>query len=121
MVICRTTLDEERDKLLETDPDMASLLSDEFLLEYQKQRMREMLRQAEKVKFGQIIDLETADQFLKAIDEEDEHVTVVIHIYEHNAPGCEAMNASLISLAADYQHVKFCRILGKYVLIIIFY
>lgn len=109
---CRSALDEEKEKLDETDPDLANLLTDEFLLEYQRQRMKEMLAKAEKLQFGKIINLESTDQFLEAIDEEDKSVTIVVHIYEDNTPGCEAMNGCLISLAQEYPHVKFCKILG---------
>lgn len=110
---CRSALDEEKEKLNETDPDLANLLVDEFLLEYQRQRMKEMLAKAEKLQFGTVINLESTDQFLQAIDEEDKSVTVVVHIYEHNIPGCEAMDGCLTSLATEYSHVKFCRILGS--------
>ncbi|XP_029174666.1 phosducin-like protein [Nylanderia fulva] len=110
---CRSALDEEKEKLNETDPDLANLLSDEFLLEYQKQRMQEMLAKTEKLYFGKVFDLESADQFLQAIDEEDKSVTIIVHIYEDNVPGCEAMNGCLISLAKEYPHVKFCKILGS--------
>ncbi|XP_014470824.1 PREDICTED: phosducin-like protein [Dinoponera quadriceps] len=108
---CRSALDEE--KLNETDPDLANLLADEFLLEYQRQRMKEMLAKAKTLKFGKIINLENTDHFLQAIDEEDKSVTVIVHIYENNIPGCEAMDGCLISLAEEYPYVKFCRILGS--------
>lgn len=110
---CRSSLDEEKEKIMQTDPDLAELLSDQFLLDYQRQRMKEMLARTEKLRFGKVINLETADQFLEAIDNEDKSVTIVVHIYENNVPGCEAMNGSLISLAEDYPFVKFCKILGS--------
>ncbi|XP_015587772.1 phosducin-like protein [Cephus cinctus] len=110
---CRSALDEEKEKLCETDPDLAELLTDEFLLDYQKQRMKEMLDKAERLRFGTVYTLTTANEFLEAIDGEDESVTVIIHIYEENIPGCTAMNGCLTSLAEEYPHVKFCRILGS--------
>ncbi|KOX78173.1 Phosducin-like protein [Melipona quadrifasciata] len=110
---CRSSLDEEKEKIMQSDPDLAELLTDEFLLEYQKQRMKEMLTRTGKLRFGRVINLETADQFLEAIDNEDKSVTIVVHIYEPNVPGCEAMNGSLISVAEDYPFVKFCKILGS--------
>lgn len=110
---CRSSLDEEKEKIMQSDPDLAELLTDEFLLEYQKQRMKEMLTRTGKLRFGRVINLETADQFLEAIDNEDKSVTIVVHIHEPNVPGCEAMNGSLISVAEDYPFVKFCKILGS--------
>lgn len=112
-ITCRTVLDEEKQKLEETDPELAGLLADEFLLTYQKQRMKEMLAKAEKLHFGRLIHLKTADQFVEAIDNEDKSVTIVIHIYEDEIPGCEAMNGCLMTLAEDYPYVKFCKILGS--------
>lgn len=112
-ITCRSSLDDEKQKLEETDPDLAGLLVDEFLLAYQKQRMEEMLSKAEKLRFGKLISLENVDQFVEAIDNEDKSVTIVIHIYEDKAPGCEAMNGCLVSLAEDYPYVKFCKILGS--------
>lgn len=109
---CRSALDEEKEKLNETDPDLANLLADEFLLEYQRQRMKEMLARVEKLNFGKVIDLENTEQFLQHIDKEDKSVTVIVHIYEDNVPGCKAMNGCMISLAEKYHHVKFCRIQG---------
>ncbi|XP_011165044.1 phosducin-like protein [Solenopsis invicta] len=110
---CRSALDEEKEKLNETDPELANLLNDEFLLEYQRQRMKEMLAKTEKFCFGKVIDLDNTDQFLQAIDGEDKSVIVIVHIYEDNVSGCEAMNGCLISLAEEYSYVKFCRILGS--------
>ncbi|KYN42441.1 Phosducin-like protein [Trachymyrmex septentrionalis] len=110
---CRSALDEEKEKLNETDPELANLLTDEFLLEYQKQRMKEMLAKTEKLYFGRVIDLENTDQFLQAIDGEDKSIIIIIHIYEDNVSGCEAMNGCLISLAEKYPYVKFCKILGS--------
>lgn len=110
---CKSALDEEKDKLQETDPDLAELMNDDFLLDYQKQRMQEMLSQAERLRFGKVFTLQNAQQFLEAIDGEHESVTVVIHIYESNVEGCETMNGCLLTLAIEYPGVKFCTIKGS--------
>ncbi|XP_017883925.1 phosducin-like protein [Ceratina calcarata] len=110
---CRSSLDDEKEKIMQNDPELAELLADDFLLEYQRQRMKEMLARTEKLRFGKLINLETTDQFLEAIDNEEKSVTIVIHIYENDIPGCEAMNGCLLSVAQDYPFVKFCKILGS--------
>lgn len=92
-------------------------MTDEFLLAYQKQRMLEMMAKVEKLQFGKVINLDSADQFVQAIDEEDKSVTVIIHIYQNNVPGCEAMNGCLITLAKEYPYVKFCKISGKIIFV----
>jgi hypothetical protein len=40
---CKSALDEERENDADVDPEIAELLSDEFLLQFQKQRMEEMM------------------------------------------------------------------------------
>ncbi|XP_058792620.1 phosducin-like protein [Phymastichus coffea] len=110
---CRSALDEEREKMLKTDPEFAEFMADEFLLSYQKQRMQEMLAKAEKLRFGTLYHLDDAEQFLKAIDEEDKSVTIIVHIYQKNILSCEAMNGCLTILAQEYPFVKFCKILAS--------
>ncbi|XP_011499018.1 PREDICTED: phosducin-like protein [Ceratosolen solmsi marchali] len=107
---CRSSLDDEREKMLESDSDLADLMADEFLLAYQKQRMQEMIAKAEKLRFGTVINLENVTQFLTAIDKEDKSVTIIIHIYQNDVPGCAAMNGCFITLAKEYPYVKFCKI-----------
>lgn len=111
---CKSALKEDAEKNADVDPDMAELLSDEFLLQYQKQRMEEMMAKlATLPTFGKVLNLKDGQEFLDAIDKEDKAVTIVVHIYEENIPGCEAMNGSLISLSQDYQQVKFCKMIGS--------
>ena len=111
---CRSALDEEKEKNAELDPEIAELLSDEFLLQYQKQRMEEMMAKLSSLPtFGKVINLKDGQEFLDAVDKEDKAVTIIVHIYEENIPGCEAMNGSLISLSRDYSQVKFCKMIGS--------
>lgn len=110
---CQSALDEERANAAE-DPDLVELLSDDFLLQYQKERMKEMMSQATNLPtFGRVVTLTNGKEFLDAVDKEDKSVTVVIHIYEMNVRACAAMNGSLISLSQDYPQVKFCKIIGS--------
>ncbi|PNF27863.1 Phosducin-like protein [Cryptotermes secundus] len=111
---CKSPMEEDAKKNADVDPEMAELLSDEFLLQYQKQRMEEMMAKlATLPTFGKVLNLKDGQEFLDAIDKEDKAVTIVVHIYEENIPGCEAMNGSLISLSQDYQQVKFCKMIGS--------
>ncbi|XP_067003543.2 phosducin-like protein [Anabrus simplex] len=111
---CRSTLDDEKEKRAEEDPEFADLLNDEFLLDYQKQRMKEMMSRISALpKFGKVYNLSNAMEFLDAVDKENREVTVIVHIYEENVPACEAMNGCLISLSQEYSQVKFCKIIGS--------
>lgn len=110
---CRSHLDDEREKAKE-DPELAELLDDDFLYEYQKQRMQEMMMKTDNVPiFGKLISLTSGDEFLDAVDKENKNVNVIVHIYEDHVPACRVMNECLKELSKDYTKVKFCKIVGS--------
>ncbi|KAF2897950.1 hypothetical protein ILUMI_08225 [Ignelater luminosus] len=110
----QSALDEEKEKAALEDPELAELLNDDFLLEYQKKRMQEMLQQSEpNVKFGKLIYLKNGQEYLDAIDKEHKLVTVIIHIYEEYVEACRAMNSCLVELARMHEGTKFCAIVGS--------
>ncbi|KAJ8877013.1 hypothetical protein PR048_021465 [Dryococelus australis] len=112
---CRSTLDDEREKTAEVDPDLADLLSDDFLLEYQKKRMQEMMSQISSLpKFGKVFELKDGEEFLDAVDN-NKCANIIVHIYEKNVASCEAMNGCLTVLCQEYIQVKFCKILASVV------
>lgn len=100
----------------ELDAELAELMNDDgILLQFQQQRMREMLDRcghAQK-RFGKVISLTNGDDFLNAIDNEDKSVTIVVHIYENKLMACKTMNNCLDELAQTYGNVKFCKIIGS--------
>ena len=110
---CRSVFDQEENKILENDPELLELLTDEYFLEYRNQRMKEMLDKVKNFRFGSLIKLTNTEEFLDAVDNAEYFVTVIIHIYETYAPGCDAMNGCLKILAKKFPYVKFCEILGK--------
>ncbi|XP_065171997.1 phosducin-like protein [Atheta coriaria] len=107
----RSALDEEREAASLEDADLAELLNDEFLLEYQKQRMHEMLQQNDHHKtFGKLVYLNSGPEYLDSIDQEDKKVKIIVHIYEERVAACKAMNEALQDLSKIYDKVKFCAI-----------
>lgn len=99
----------------ELDAELAELMNDDsILLQFQQQRMREMLQQSGKHQqlFGAVIPLTNGDEFLNAIDNEDKSVQIIIHIYENKMLACKTMNRCLDELAQTYKNVKFCKIAG---------
>ncbi|CAH0388569.1 unnamed protein product [Bemisia tabaci] len=109
---CKTALEEEKDKQIEAE--LEDLLNDEFLLQYQKQCMQEMLAKVSGIPtFGALQDLKNGAEFLDAIEKENASVTVVIHIYEENNNLCKSMNEGLKALCQEYKKVKFCRFLSS--------
>ncbi|XP_077984808.1 phosducin-like protein isoform X2 [Glandiceps talaboti] len=104
---CRTNAKEDDERqMLELEAE----LEDEFLHRYRLQRMREMQqRLLDKPTYGKVIQL-TREKFLDAVDKEKPQVTVVIHIYEQDVRGCDAVNGCMQCLAVEYPSVKFCAI-----------
>ncbi|XP_014291438.1 phosducin-like protein [Halyomorpha halys] len=95
----------------EEDKDLLELMNDDFLLQFQKQRMEEMLsKPTNQPSFGSVISLQNGNEFLDAIDNENKSVTIIIHIYEERNSGCKAMNKCIVSLSKQYPSVKFCKI-----------
>lgn len=110
----KSALDEEREKAVLEDPEFAELLNDDFLLQYQKQRMQEMLKQNETdTKFGKLIYLNNGEEYLQVIDKENKSVTVIIHIYEDCFEACRTMNTCLQELAKLHEGIKFCCIISS--------
>lgn len=108
-----TTVDLEAKEQEQFDQELAELMSDDFLLQYQKKRMAEMLAVAGKLpKFGSLMNIVNGDDFLQAIDEEQTTVTIVIHIYDRSDRACKNMNTALTELASEYKNVKFCKFMS---------
>ncbi|CAD7006310.1 unnamed protein product [Ceratitis capitata] len=103
--------EEERKRQEEIDAELDELMSEDFLQQYQKQRMAEMLRQCGHIKqFGKVISLTTHGEFLDFIEKENKHTTVIIHIYDKNISACSTLNRCLDTLATDYPSIKFGKI-----------
>lgn len=113
-ISARSTAEDAKAKEQEQlDEELAELMSDDFLLQYQKQRMAEMLALAGKLPtFGTLLDITNGEDFLKSIDEEQKTVTIIIHIYDRFDTACKNMNKALGALASEYKNVKFCKFMS---------
>lgn len=105
---CRTTEEDEAAKeieeLLNGDEE------DKFLKQYRIQRLQAMHKQIEiRSRFGLIYEL-TRISFLEAIDNEQPEVTILIHIYKQNLPGCKSMLDSFNCLCQEHTDIKFCNL-----------
>ncbi|XP_049282034.1 phosducin-like protein [Anopheles funestus] len=98
----------------ELDAEFQELMDEDFLLEYQRKRMSEMLALMDKKGcYGKLIHLKDGGEFLQAVDKEDKNTTVVIHIYREKYGPCVKMNEALTTLAKDYTNVKFCKFVSS--------
>uniref|UniRef100_A0A1B0AQV4 Phosducin domain-containing protein n=2 Tax=Nemorhina TaxID=44051 RepID=A0A1B0AQV4_9MUSC len=103
--------EEERKRQEEIDNELAELMSEDFLQQYQKQRMAEMLRQCgHNVQFGKVLHLTSHKEFLDCVENESKHTTIIIHIYERGLSACSTLNKCLEALASQYAMVKFAKI-----------
>uniref|UniRef100_A0A336KBZ9 CSON006824 protein n=1 Tax=Culicoides sonorensis TaxID=179676 RepID=A0A336KBZ9_CULSO len=111
-ITSKTTEEDEKARNQEKlDAELDELLNDDFLLEFQRKRMAEMLAQSGRLPtFGKLIHLDEGNQLLDAIDQEQKSVTIILHIYDDRVKNCKTLNACLQTLAIDYKHVKFCKI-----------
>lgn len=123
---CRSDLDLEKDK--EKEKELQEKIKgkmtmqeynmlqqqeddEDFLQHYRMQRIEEMRRQLCRGKrFERVFELGSGEDFLEALDKEDKGTLVMIHIYEPEVAGCEAMSGSLQCLAQEYPLVKFCSV-----------
>ncbi|KFB37510.1 AGAP004468-PA-like protein [Anopheles sinensis] len=107
--------DKAAEAMGELDAEFQELMDEDFLQEYQRKRMAEMLAMMDNRKgcFGELIDLKNGDDFLEAVDKEDKNVTVVIHIYREKYGPCTKMNVALQQLAKEYLNVKFCKFISS--------
>ncbi|XP_071961417.1 phosducin-like protein [Antedon mediterranea] len=107
---CRSNLDEDKSKKEEEEAELGIVLDEEFLRKYREDRLREMRTAAKhSPTFGKVLDLE-GDEYVDAIDNENEHVTVMVHIYLDNIVACNAVNGCFQCLAKEYPKVKFCTV-----------
>lgn len=113
-ITAKTTAEDQKAKeQAEFDAELDELLNDDFLQEFQKRRMQEMLAISGMLpKFGEVVTLKSGDEFLQSIDGENKAVTVIIHIYEEKFKACKTMNKCMAKLAQEYPSVKFCKILS---------
>ena len=81
-ITCKSALDDERDRLKETDPELTELY-DDYLLNYQRNRMKEMFLNEKRFQFGSVEMLNNGEQFLNIVDGDAlKEAVIVIHLFE---------------------------------------
>lgn len=90
------------------DEDDIDSEEDEYLEEFRKARLREMMASVNKPVFGNVKEVGAAD-FLEEIDNEDPRVVVVVHLYEPSVNSCTRMNRFIEEMARTMSQIKFLR------------
>lgn len=89
-------------ELDELDAEFQELMNDDSIInEYIAKRINSGLPS-----FGRVDHLQNGDQLLRAIDDENSNVPVIVHIYTRQSKPSN-MNRCLDELAIEYKHVKF--------------
>lgn len=110
----KDVLKQINDMALTCKSELDNELDDQFITEYRKKRMKEMIaKTGEAPIFGKVYDLLSGEDFLTAVENENPNVTVIIHVYEHNVPTCSIMNSCLKVLCNEFQKTKFCKLIGS--------
>lgn len=106
---CKSFREENDDNKDEGDSS-----DDEQFMEWYKQKRILEIQQKyasrwEKVAFGDIVELDQSN-FIEAVENEKEFVTVIIHVYDDDTPACATVNGCMKILSSKYKTVKFCKI-----------
>ncbi|KDQ09303.1 hypothetical protein BOTBODRAFT_164971 [Botryobasidium botryosum FD-172 SS1] len=76
---------------------------------YRKERWREIRANRANAGFGHLREI-GVDGYLEAVENEEPHVNVVMHIYDPSEPRCAAMDSKLATLARSNKSTKFLRV-----------
>lgn len=109
---CRTEREDREinDEIAKLDEELED---DEFLQEYIKKRMHEMIESSiiNRKQFGHVFELKDGNEFLDTVDNpEFKDVLIVIHIWDRASEPCKAINGCLQTIAKEYSYIRFCRI-----------
>ena len=89
------------------------LEEDEFIQEYMKKRMQEMVEASviQRKHFGHVFALQDGEAFLSTVDcPETKSDLIMVLISESVNSICKVMENCWATLAKDYSYVKFCKI-----------
>ncbi|CAG8585611.1 1275_t:CDS:2 [Funneliformis caledonium] len=115
-----TTYQEDQEEKAQENllKELENISSDdeEMLKKYRNQRLKEIkgvtnINKSLKKRFGSLKEI-SANQYVKAIDNEASNVCVIVHLYENSIPQCRLLNECLIHLARKFVGAKFLRILA---------
>lgn len=104
-----STLDSDAESNNDDDVDVDDDDDDEFLLHYRQKRLSQMLQQHSYPRFGTVTEVESAIQFSELIEETNDSIYLVFHLYDSRIPCCRLMNEHWIQIAQDMDYCKFFR------------
>ena len=84
---------------------------DEFTRQFYAQRMAQLKSQAEKIKYGQVIEI-SRDEYIREVTNAPPEDFVVLHLYQNSNEFCNLINQHLPQIAIKYGQVKFIKIIA---------
>eukprot|EP00093_Oithona_nana_P004871 04871.XXX_251655_253362_1 [CDS] Oithona nana genome sequencing. len=85
---------------------------DEFIQEYMKKRMQEMVEAAviQRKHFGHVFALQDGESFLSTVDCKETKSDLIVVLIVESGSICKIMESCWATLAKEYSYVKFCKI-----------
>lgn len=78
------------------------------ILEYRRQRLRELAEVTKKSNYGDVVEIR-AEDYLQEVTKAGEGIWVVLHLYKQGIPLCSLINQFLSRLANKFPTTKFLR------------
>ena len=97
---------EELDRLEEDLDDDAAIAK------YREQRVREMVAERSRHKFGTIAEIDR-DAWMTEVNDASRDHFVVVHLYQDYVPDCKKMDDFLETIATGHRDVKFLKIRSR--------
>ncbi|GIX77106.1 phosducin-like protein [Caerostris extrusa] len=108
---CQSTKDEEKSHQNQEDLDaeLKELFDDKILEEFKQIHMQQMMEKHSKQShFGSVLQIQSGQEYLDAVDKADKTTTVIVYIYSGSDKSCKLMYNCFEELAVEYPEVKFC-------------
>lgn len=93
----------------DVDVEFQHLMADDSILQEFKAKM--MQKQSKKTSdsptFGYVKHVQSGDEFLKNVDDENPNVLVISHVFRKFSSTCSQLNKCLEELASEFKSIKF--------------
>lgn len=84
---------------------------DEFTQQFYANRLAELKSKAQKIKYGQVIEI-SRDEYIREVTNAPPEDFVVLHLYQNSNEFCNLINQHLPQIAIKYGQVKIIKIIA---------
>lgn len=93
-----------------SDSDSEFNIDDSILSSYRSRRFQELRCVFSLPSFGNITELQDADEFSQVVDDTDSRVYCIFHLYDKSVAQSKLMNEHLVQIARTLNHCRFFRV-----------